>query len=120
VKQGKMLSAAKFNPFGEADDDEEEEEEEEEAPTSTLFALPSSQTGGDCHAISRLVLNVCVWGGGWPTNNREAKGAAQLVIFVVVIVQESEADQEGPICGGPQRSRPRTERGTPLSLSLAR
>jgi hypothetical protein len=46
VKQGKMLSAAKFNPFGEADDDDEEEEEDE-APTSTLLlllSLPSSSS----------------------------------------------------------------------------
>jgi len=45
VKQGKVLSAAKFNPFGEADDDDDEEEEEDEAPTSTLlFALSLSSS----------------------------------------------------------------------------
>ncbi len=55
-----------------------------------------------------------------PTNNREAKGAAQLVVFIVIVVvlgQEGEADQEGPIRGGPQRAHPRTERGTTTTLA---
>jgi hypothetical protein len=47
VKQGRMLAAAKFNPFGEEDDDEEEEEE---TPKSTLSSI--SRRHARTHALS--------------------------------------------------------------------